>query len=286
MPTETLGLTHDQIAQFNEEGTLLLRGLLDPASLQPLRQIFADGVEKQANEWLAAGRIADPHRGASFETRYAKLREQFPSQHSNSWRRILISRPMYDLWQHPQLLPVMRDLLGDELLAHGTFNGRPRPPHQKVMTIDWHQDAHYYRDYNYDDGRLISVWIPLVPVRAETGCLQVSPGSRKLGLLKAERLERNGLIGVPDDVVASQQVRTCEMNVGDVLLFDDLTLHRSLDNVSNIIRWSVDIRFCTAANPQLRAKAGRCYKCFSASDPSSVESYESWAAQFDYDGEF
>lgn len=286
MTTDTRVLTSQQIAEFADSGTLLLRGLLDPASLEPLKQVFATAVDQQAKEWLAAGRIKDAHVDAPFETRYAKLREQFPTQHSNSWRRILISRPMYDLWQHPQLLPVMRDLLGDELLAHGTFNGRPRPPHQKVMTIDWHQDAHYYRDYNHDDGRIISVWMPLVPVKTETGCLQVSPHSRKLGLLTPERVERNGLIGVRDEVVASQEVRTCEMNVGDVLLFDDLTLHRALDNVSDITRWSIDIRFCTAANPSLRAKAGRCYTCYSGSDPSAVESYETWSSQFDYDGEF
>ena len=101
-------------------------------------------------------------RGEPFEKRYGELRRQFPATLSNSWRRMLVSREIYDVWQYAPLISIIGQLLGDELYASSIWNGRPRAPEQPVQTIDWHQDAHYMQQYDSICDHAISVWLPLM----------------------------------------------------------------------------------------------------------------------------
>ena len=291
-PTATFDpiLSAAQKQQYADEGYLLLPGLLDDDSLQAIRDVFEQAVDKQAREWFDAGNITDACEGLPFEKRYGALREQLPAGFSNSWRRIIVSRALYNVWRHPVLVNLMRSLIGDELYASTTWNGRPRAQNQLKQTIDWHQDAHYMPDYQEGDGHAVSVWMPLVAVDETSGCLQVAPKSNLGGLRPPTRLERNGLTGLADSELESYQPLSCIMAPGDVLLFSELTFHRSLDNISDYVRWSLDVRFFDADNAVLRQRDGRGnsrgYVCFSESDPSRVETYDTWAAKYDYEGEF
>ena len=47
-----------------------------------------------------------------------------------------------------------------------------------------------------------------------------------------------------DNLVEDSRVVTCPMEIGDALVFNNLTLHRSLPHTTNeIIRWAIDIRY-------------------------------------------
>jgi ectoine hydroxylase-related dioxygenase (phytanoyl-CoA dioxygenase family) len=137
----------------------------------------------------------------------------------------------------------------------------------------------------------ISVWIPLVPVDEDTGCIQVIPGSHKKGLRPDVRVPRNNLIGLADGEVEGMEPVSCSMEPGDVLLFTETLFHRSTDNRSDHTRWSLDIRYFDAGNEVLTLKeqerySGSVYLCYSRSDPARVGAYDDWAASYDSDGEF
>jgi hypothetical protein len=264
------------MSDFDRDGYVVIRDVVPQAALEGARASCATAVEHFAQTWLAEGLITDTCADAPFETRYAKLREQHPAQFPDTWRRILASRPIYDLWRLPEILGPVRELIGDEVVAHGVWNGRPREPNREVQRIPWHQDAHYYPMWSADDGRLVTCWIPLVPVDARSGCLQVVPGSHAGGYL--EPVRSNGQLTVADSDVVGEPF-TAEMAPGDILLFDALTLHRSVDNVSDYVRWSLDIRF-GQATPAIQTKRLQGYTCYSASDPSAVEPFETWIASY------
>ena len=104
-------------------------------------------------------------------------------------------------------------------------------------------------------------------------------------------MPRNNLLGLDESELAGLQPVSCPMAPGDVLLFSELIYHRSVDNVSDRTRWSLDVRYFDAANTRLAAKEtqryrGSGYYCYSAADPARVTAYEPWAATYDYDGEF
>jgi phytanoyl-CoA hydroxylase len=265
---------------YERDGYVVRRGVLPPEVIEQIRGVFAAAVDKLAQAWKADGLIEDSHDDADFDHRWALLRAQLPAKYPTAWRRILASPEVYALWQRPELLGVAQDLFGPELVAHSIWNGRPRDSGaQDVQRIDWHQDAHYYKAWDEKDGGLLSTWIPLVPVSAETGCLQICPGSHKLGLIPQIR-GANGLRTIDDSVLTDEPV-TLDMEPGDVLHFGDLTVHRALDNVTDRVRWSIDIRH-GEHTPEIWSKSGRGYICASE-DPSKVEDFDTWIARYDYD---
>lgn len=273
-------LTDVERAGIDEDGYVILRKVVPDSALAGVRAVFEATVDKLARQWREEGFVADTADGAPFETRFARLREQLPPRFPTSWRKILVSPAVYGLWQEPAILDRIRDLIGDEVFAHGVWNGRPREPgNTDVQRIGWHQDAHYYRDWNDDDGDLLTVWMPLVPVDAESGCLQVLPGSHRRGWIPPIR-SANNLLTVADDDLDGEPV-TAVMEPGDALIFTDKTLHRALDNESDRVRWSIDIRF-GQATPEIMSKTPRGYLCHSAVDPAAVESFATWEARYNY----
>jgi phytanoyl-CoA hydroxylase len=275
-----MGLTTEERASYQRDGYLVRRGVLSEEVLESIRGVFAAAVDRLATAWLADGHIQDAATDADFDHRWARLREQLPAKFPTAWRRILASPEVYALWHEPVLVEVAADLFGDELIAHSIWNGRPRDAGAPdTQRIDWHQDAHYYKAWDAADGGLLSVWMPLVPVDAESGCLQIRPGSHAQGLLPQIR-GANGLRTVSDECLQGEVV-TLDMEPGDVLYFSDLTLHRALDNTSDRVRWSIDIRFGENTD-QIRDKSGRGYVCRSA-DPARVEDFATWIARYDYD---
>ena len=76
-----------------------------------------------------------------------------------------------------------------------------------------------------------------------------------------------------------------------MLLFNELLHHRSVDNLSDYTRWSLDVRFFDATNEALTAKEKERYRgsgyCWhNKSNTTCVGSYDTWEASYDYDGEF
>lgn len=94
----------------------------------------------------------------------------------------------------------------------------------------------------------------------ETGFLGISPEIRKT------------LTGIP-----------IEMQRGDVLCFTEMTPHAALPNLSDTIRWSIDLRFeNTARATPLGAKLS--FVARSERDPSSVTTCEQWLARWEEHG--
>ena len=274
-------LSATDMQTYDRDGVIVLRDVVPLDVIAELRELFAATVDRLATQWHSEGFITDPRPDLPFETRFAALREQLPARFPTSWRKILVSPTVYKLWQLPQLVGPVRSLLGDELYAHGVWNGRPREPNSPIQKVLWHQDAHYYRDWNPADGGLVSVWIPLVAVEESSACLEMALGSHRQGQFPRFRGE-NRLFTIAEKDLDGYERQAMVMAPGDALLFTDTTLHQSLDNTSDHVRWSIDIRF-GQATPEIISKTPRGYYCYSAADPSRVEPFQVWADRYDYD---
>jgi len=73
----------------------------------------------------------------------------------------------------PQLLDVVEDLIGPDILNYGTvlFIKEPHDP----GFVSWHQDARYMGLEPHDG---ITAWIALSPSNEVSGCMQMIPGSQ------------------------------------------------------------------------------------------------------------
>lgn len=108
----------------------------------------------------------------------------------------------------------------------------------------WHQDE---ASIPTRDRSLTAVWIPLVDVNTENGCLWILPESHKSGIIY-ERFPHN----IPD--VDSMPISRgfdpsgavpVEMQAGSALVFSGYLLHNSNKNVSDIYRPTLSIHYCS-----------------------------------------
>ena len=245
--SNTAALTDDQWRQWTEAGYLLLRGAIPAATMGAMRTVFEEVVDGFIDRLHADGLATDLHPDAPLETRFAKVAGEHAGRFGRSWRGAITSRALFDLHRAPALVDALTELLpDDDVLGHPVWNARPKLPHQQLTVVPWHQDSGYFGEGS-ENSRILTAWIPLAPATIETGCLQVLPGSHRQGIMKHVSETREGHFLEVEGINADDAV-TCEMQPGDVLLFGNLMLHQSLANLSDIVRWSVDVRYYPASD--------------------------------------
>ena len=80
--------------------------------------------------------------------------------------------------------------------------------------------------------------------RVESGPLKVVPGSHKGKLLRHCTNYKNlGLTQIPEHLFDEQGAVPVPLNRGDLVVLHKKTVHGSLSNISDNIRWSFDLRY-------------------------------------------
>lgn len=121
---------------------------------------------------------------------------------------------------------------------------------------------HWHQDYTYLLGSLNSVtyWLPLQPVSATLGGIEIVPGSHKENLRQfkivneAAKMKTGHLS--PNDLELAQepteQKQAVELEYGDGIVFSQFLLHRSLEHASPHTRWTVQVRVSDALETHYR----------------------------------
>ena len=271
-------LARDRIEEYERDGFLFVRGLLQDPDLEPLRRVIAAQVDREARQRQAAGAIADLHENAPFERRLYEVYQGI-KRNSGNWNQEVFSRELYDFGTNPAILDLVESILGPEIQFNGDYWVRSKLPHESLTTYPWHQDSGYYGDAT-EKHHILSLWIPLVDVNEVNGCMQMMPGSHRWGLLPAMD-DGDGHLQPREEIEKRGQCVAATMEVGDVLAFHNLTFHRSTMNRSDSIRWSIDLRYSAIGVP-LDWLFKNCINGFvarSRSNPGQVDSWEDWRVQ-------
>ena len=126
---------------------------------------------------------------------------------------------MYDLFTSDAVLDAVEDLIGPDILQYqcGVWIKEP----EAGSYVSWHQDSTYY---GMDPLALVSGWVALSPATAETGCMQVIPGSHKVGQLPVDYTEVSD-----DNLLASGQRTRYEVDDSEIVLMElqpgEMSLH-------------------------------------------------------------
>jgi len=235
--------------RWEEERFHIARQVIPPDVIQACRDMLADVTDRMIHTLKAEGLIADEGKHLPFETRFATVANAHANRFGRGWRKAVAERATFDLHGVPKLVDVVEKILGTDVLGHPVFNARPKLPGQQLTVVPWHQDSSYFGDATAKS-RILTAWVPFVPVDETNGCLQVERGSHRRGLMehRVEALEGQ-FLEIPPEKIDTTQVVNCPMQPGDVLLFDNLTVHRSLPSRSPTIRWSIDVRFVRDGDP-------------------------------------
>jgi hypothetical protein len=215
------------VRRAQEDGFLYLPRLLPSARLEEIRALIDGALARRG--WRREGR-SDPalRLGRWDDARWIEFLGE-----------VVASTPYRTLSAAPEILDVLRLLLGGEPRLDVGDVCRLVSPGALDLTTPPHQDAAYLKDA---DG-VWTAWLPVEPCPCALGPLALLPGSHLGGLRPHAPINRGGpVVGVdlPDDA----PWRAADLDVGDVIFFSSLTIHKALPNVTpDRLRVSIDYRY-------------------------------------------
>lgn len=279
-----MSLSQQQLDNYHHDGFLILPQLFSDAELAPVIAEVNTLVDNLAERLYAAGKIQDRHAEAGFETRLTLLEQEYPGAAVLIHIGGILGPALAQLWETPRLLDIIAQILGPEIAGHPVWNLRSKTPSNPLVTVPWHQDTAYLAAGCHTTLQP-TAWIPLVDADSVNGTLQVVRGGHRSGNVCRHQLENtrghssSWYLYIPDEELPEGEIVTCEMPKGSVLLLNQLIPHRSTENLSNKVRWSIDLRWQRPDAPSGFEGIKDCILMRTARDPQHRPNWAEWAAQ-------
>lgn len=224
--------------QFKKDGFVILKGFLPKEEMNKIyteaRSLFAAQIER------VTGNKVDINDRDTFEKAMFDFFEKDFTAFVNTGKQVQHLVSLHRLGTDPKLMEVLKEL-GYDFPAIGArpamqFNSR----HLSKDGSHWKLGAH--QDWRTGQGSLDSIvmWSPLVDCNADLGCLQIVPASHTIGLLNADT---SGYYGSIQDGIPEEDYVQTEFEAGDLLVFSAFLVHRSGTNITQNIRWSIQLRY-------------------------------------------
>jgi phytanoyl-CoA hydroxylase len=257
-------LSPEQVAQFEEQGYLLVEQLLDPvADLDPIIEEYKGVLNRLAQDLYEKGEIASLYEDLPFGDRLIQIYQESGKVHAQYFDFSLpqngvkydtpmwVGKAVFSAMTSPRLLDAVESIIGSEIYSNPVQHVRIKPPERltpkdangvvQLGATPWHQDNGVVLP-EADETDMLTVWFPLLDAPVEAGPLQVIPYSHTGGL-RTHCPGRVAGLTIPDQLLELDQSIPVPMKRGDVLFLTKRTVHSSLSNISDNIRWSFDLRY-------------------------------------------
>ncbi len=224
--------------RMQREGYLFFRGLI---SVPEIRQTRAEILKWCAVEgWLQPG--AEPMEGiAATGVAHTEPNPDYMAVYD----KVLRGEAFNTLAHDAGLLAVLRLLFEEEPLPHARNIARILFPQNTLHTTPAHQDYLHIQGTE----ETYTAWIPLGDCPRDLGSLIVMPGSHRAGVCSVHRAYGAGGVGIDTEALPYGWAGS-DFEVGDVVLFHSLTVHKALPNLSlDRLRLSVDFRYQPLSHP-------------------------------------
>ena len=223
-------LSEQQWCDFERDGYLYLGRLLDGSAVSELTR-RADA--------LANGTVSNPLIRLQLDTGgdYDALPEVVPCFDGDTrlYRKIqgLESDTLFSpLVRHPLFMSICARLYGAHAPVSLFRAMIMNKPAGQGTYLPWHQDAGDV--WKLDRDPLVTVWVALDPATSANGCVEVIPGSHRLGLLS-----EHGSTLSAEDVqrhCRQEQAMPLELEAGHAVLLHNWLIHRSGVNPTSLPR--------------------------------------------------
>jgi ectoine hydroxylase-related dioxygenase (phytanoyl-CoA dioxygenase family) len=215
-----------------QDGYLFLKSVADPEVLVALRDQITAICDRYG--WMKSG--VDHRECISDHTPVVEGDDEYLPIYTEVQRL----EAFHALAHEPGIMSAMRAVLGETAFPHPLSICRLVFPNNFAWATPAHQD--YPNNQGSED--LYASWIPLVACPQTSGSLAILSGSNRLGLLPLEySLGAGHRRCVLDDRHQKLDWVSSGFELGDILIFHSLTIHKSLENQSESMRISVDYRY-------------------------------------------
>ena len=233
----------EEIAFFQENGYVIVRGLGDTATRERMTEVTLEG---QARLIEPVEFEADLHYPGAPQSRDAE-----GGRTVRRLKQALTRDYVFLQWvQNHAFAGRLQQLLGPEIVC-------PLAHHNCIMTKEprfssdtgWHQDIRYWSFTRPD---LVNIWLALGREDQSNGCLQVIPGTHRMQFDRS-RFDDAVFLNPdhPDNIPLIAKAVPVILDPGDVLFFHCLTFHAATRNFSTEAKYSVVFTFRAADNPPL-----------------------------------
>src|SRR5215217_911094 len=256
-------LTAEQRAAFDRDGYVIVHDLFDPArDLAPVIAEYETVLDRLATELHDAGELESTYADLTFSARLTKIYQESGRAHAQYFDFALpqggvthetpfwTGPAVFSLLRHEGLLDAVESLIGGEIYANPVQHVRLKPPERlvpktehgsaQVIATPWHQDNGVVTE-DADATEMVTVWFPLTEATVANGCLVVVPGSHRGELL--DHCPAHGGLEVPAKLFHPEEGVPVPLKPGAALFMHRRTLHSSLPNESDHVRWSFDLRY-------------------------------------------
>jgi phytanoyl-CoA hydroxylase len=236
-------LSAGERAQFERDGYVVVRALVDPRLCERMKTIAEDHVAREV-----------PPLEYEADLGYPGAPQSRTSEGGRTVRRLLQACSRENLYQQfatsVRLGGCLADLLSAPVMlvqAHHNCIMTKHP--QYGSETGWHRDIRYWA---FERAELISVWLALGIERDENGGLWVVPGSHALDF---DRTHFDDALFFREDegsnrALLEQRVQV-ELKQGDALLFHCRLLHSAGRNRSSETKYSAVFTYCDSRNRPL-----------------------------------
>ena len=281
---------------FQEQGFVVLEEVLEPErDLQPVIDEYEALLGKLAEELFQNGEIRSTYAELPLSQRLLCIVRETRRLHTQP---LDISLPqagiahdtpihngkaVFDLLRNSKLLDLVETFIGPEIYSNPVQHTRFKLPKKALPskkwngladTVGWHQDRGVVLP-EADESDILTVWIPITEATEENGCLKVVPESHKHDLQVHCPASRGG-VNIAGRLLQKKPVLV-PMKPGSVLFMTRNTIHASLPNRSEDVRWSFDLRYNPIGQPTGRPTFPGFIARSRSHPDSALDDAETWS---------
>lgn len=235
-------LSAAEIQQFQDDGYLIVRGLIPDAVRQAMVSVTLAGLADEIPPVEFEAEVKYPGAPSSLSVEGGRTVRRLKQAYSR--------HPVFGEWMcSAPLAGRLQQLFGGRRVV------MPLAHHNCVMTKQprfssdtlWHQDIRYWA---YSRPELISVWLALGAESPENGCLWVIPGSHRM-TFRPDQFDEALFFrtDLPENQALISTRIPVELQAGDVLFFHSLTFHAASKNFTTEPKFSAVFTFRPDDNP-------------------------------------
>ncbi|XP_022914030.1 phytanoyl-CoA dioxygenase, peroxisomal-like isoform X2 [Onthophagus taurus] len=230
-------LTNEQRQFYEDNGFIIIRGLVSPADLDRYQQRFIDFCDGKVD------------KGGMTVMKDLSLLKEGKAKGEylvNKIQEFLYDDVLFDYAKDPKIVEVVASIIGDNVTAvHSMLINKPPDAHEATSKHPLHQDLHYFPFRPAD--KICASWTAMERIDEKNGCLFAVPGSHKLELyahVYPDALTNkayHGVIGF-DDKPKVMMI----MEKGDTAFFHPILLHGSGPNLTKGFRKAISVHYASS----------------------------------------
>jgi len=229
---------------FKKKGYLVLENVFSNKDFKDINELIINNASKYFNKKIKYKNL----NNYNFNKKLIKLRKKSKKDFALFFDSLQTSITLYRFWTNKKIIETITKIMEVNLnsITATDLLIRVDSPIDKSNKLEWHQDSAYFKQNNSGYNGL-NCWAPLTNLDLTMGPLEFVENSQKFGCIEVKK-KRPGKFKslqrkIPENLISKKYIKQFPLKLGDIMLMNMDTIHRSGENSSNNFRMSTICRY-------------------------------------------